>query len=241
MGETKANWRANQLFFYDGATGETVRPASPRVLIEDFEGDALNTDKWLAAIDIGGNSSNAVNAGAALGTFTNANENQEVGTVAAGNSLDWDVSKGLIIEFRIALTVLPTLVTEAHWGLLGEAQVDDKQIVSAEDYAEYCVFTADGSGIITINCDDNVAGAQHAVATGVTVLATVYHIYRIDVTDITDIHFYIDGERVAASTTFTLNSLVSDLVQPVAIMTKHDGAGLGTLSVDYIKIWQATR
>lgn len=241
MGDTKAKWRGNQLAFYDGATYETVRPMAPRALIEDFEGDTLNTDKWLASIDVGGHSSNAVNAGAATGTFTADNENQEVGTVAAGNSLDWDASKGLIIEFRLSLDVLPTLVTEAHWGLLGEAQVDDKQIVSAEDYKEYCVFTADGSGAITINCDDNVAGAQHAIATGVTVLAGAYHVYRIDLTDIANIMFYIDGVQVAATTTFTLDSLVSDLVQPVAIMTKHDGAGLGTLSVDYIKIWQATR
>jgi hypothetical protein len=241
MGSTKAKWRGSQLAFYDGTTYETVRPISPRVLIEDFEGDTLNTDKWLALDDVGGHSSVAVNSGSVIGTFTADNENEEVGVVAAENSLDWDASKGLIIEFRAALTVLPTLVTEAHWGLLGEAQVDDKQIVSAEDYKEYCVFTADGDGVITINCDDNVAGAQHAVASGVTVIAGAYHIYRIDITDITNIIFYIDGAGVGIATTFTLDSLVSDLVQPVAIMTKHDGIGVGILSVDYIKVWQATR
>jgi len=206
MGATKAKWRGNQLAFYDGTTYETVRPLAPRVLIEDFEGDTLNTDKWLYS-STANEDTQAVNEGNAVLTITADATQQEAGVLAAGNSLDWDPTKGLIYEARLKLSTLPTFDVEAHWGFLGEAQVDDNQIVLAEDYTKYCVFTADGSGAITINCDDNVAGAQHAVATGVTVLATEFHVYRIDITNIADIKFYIDGVGVATATTFTLDSL----------------------------------
>lgn len=240
MGETKAKWRGNQLAFYDGTTHETVRPIAPRVLIEDFEGDTLDTNKWLYA-DTVNQDTQAVNGGNAVLTFTADATQQEAGVLAAGNSLDWDPTKGLIFETRLRLSVLPTQIVEAHWGFLGEAQVDDKQIIAAEDYLIDCVFTADGSGIITINCDDNVAGAQHAVATGITVVAGDFHVYRIDITDITNIKFYIDGAGVATATTFTLDSLVADTLQPIALLTKSADTGVGTMLVDYIKVWQATR
>jgi len=240
MGSTRAFWRNNQLGFRDGSTYETVRPLAPRVLIEDFEGDTLNTDKWLYA-DTANQDTQAVDGGNAVLTFTADVTQQEAGVLAAGNSLDWDPTKGLIIEFRLQLSVLPTGLTEAHWGFLGEAQVDDQQIVAAEDYTKYCVFTADGTGDITINCDDNVAGAQHAVATGITAAPGTFNIYKIDITDITDIKFYIDGVGVATGTTFTLDSLVADTLQPIALLTKSADAGLGTMLVDYIRVWQATR
>ena len=239
MGSTKAKWRGNQLAFFDSVTYETVRPLAPRVLIEDFEGDTLNTDKWLYAETVN-EDTQAVDGGNAVLTITADATQQEAGVLAAGNSLDWDPTKGLIFETRIKLSTLPTTDTEGHWGFLGEVQTDDKQICVAEDYKKYCVFTADGSGIITINCDDNVAGSQHAVATGITVVNTAYHIYRIDITNIADIKFYIDGAQVAATTTFTLDSLVADTLQPIALLTKPAN-GAGVMLVDFIKVWQATR
>jgi hypothetical protein len=240
MGKTKATWRGGQLAFYDGTTGETVKPISPRVLMDDFEGDTIDTNIWLYA-STANEDTQAVDGGNAVLTFTSDATQQEAGILAAGNSLDWDPTKGLIFETRIQFSTLPTLLTEAHWGFLGEGQTDDKQIVSAEDYKKYCVFTADGSGVITINCDDNVAGAEHAVSTGITVLNTDYHVYRIDITNIADIKFYIDGVGVATTTTFTLDSLVADTLQPIALLTKNADAGLGVMLVDYIKVWQATR
>ena len=241
MGATKSGWRGSQLFFRDGTTYETVLPLAPQVVFDDFRGAVYDSNQWL--YNDAGAATEALSADVAgvhdvVLTFDATNENQEAGIGWQGNQLPFNPTKGLVLEARMALVTLPTLVTEAHLGFLGEAFVDDKQIVSAEDYKIYCVFSAVGSGIITINCDDNVAGPQHAVATGITVLAGAYHIYRIDMTDITNILFYIDGAGVATGTTFTLDSLVADTLQPVAFMTKHDGAGLGVMNVDFIKIWQ---
>jgi hypothetical protein len=239
MGSTRAKWRGNQLAFFDNSTYETARALAPRVLIEDFEGDTLNTDKWLYA-ETANEDTQAVNGGNAVLTFTNDATQQEAGVIAAGNSLDWDISKGLIIEFRARLSVLPTGTTEAHLGILGQAQADDSQICAADEYAEHAVFSFDGNGICIINTDDGTNEGT-GVATGVTVIATDMHIYRIDFTDDANVLFYIDGVGVATTTTFMMDDIVSPLVQPFVNLTKSAAAGVGTLLLDYIKIWQATR
>jgi len=239
MGSTRAKWRGNQLAFFDNSTYETTRPLAPRVLIEDFEGDTLNTDKWLYA-STANEDTQAVDGGNAVLTFTNDGTQQEAGVLAAGNSLDWDISKGLIIEFRARLSVLPTGVTEVHLGVLGETQADDSQICAADEYAEHAVFSFDGNGTCIINTDDGTNEGT-GVATGVIVVATDYHVYRIDFTDDANVKFYIDGVGVATTTTFMMDDIASPLVQPFVNLTKSAAAGVGTILLDYIKIWQATR
>ncbi len=243
MGATKAKWRGGQLAFFDGTTQETVLPLAPRYFEDDFIGAAYDSNVWL--YNDAGAATQALSADAGgvtdvVLTFDATNENQEAGIGWQGNVLGWDISKGLVVEFRVNLAVLPTLVAEGHIGVLGEALVDDQQISSADDYAEHCVFSFDGGGAVTINADDGT-NETTAAATGITVLAAAYHVYRIDFTDDSNVRFYIDGVDVTPAAGVDMSDIASPLVQPVAFLTKHDGAGLGTMNVDYIKIWQATR
>jgi hypothetical protein len=239
MGETKVAWRGNQLYWVDDTTYETLDTLAPRKQFEDFEGAAIDTNKWLYAD--ANEATEALNGvSGAVFTLTSDETQQEAGIVNQGNVLAWDISKGLIIEFRAALTVLPTLLAEAHLGILGESQVDDKQICAADDYAEHAVFSFDGSGVCIINTDDGTNEGT-AISTGVTVLAGINHIFKIDFTDDENILFYIDGVRVGATTVFDMSDIASPLVQPFVNLTKTGGAGVGTITLDYIKISQATR
>jgi hypothetical protein len=243
MGATNSKWRGNQLAFYDGSTHETVLPLAPIVFFDDFRGAAYDSNIWLyndaneATQALSADASGVHDVVLALA----ANETQqEAGLGWQGNALGWDISKGLIVEFRMKLTVLPTLVAEAHIGVLGEALVDDQQISSADDYAEHCVFSFDGNGVAIINADDGT-NETTAAATGITVVNTAYHIYRIDFTDDSNVRFYIDGADVTPAAGVDMSDIASPFVQPVAFLTKHDGAGVGTMNVDYIKVWQAER
>jgi hypothetical protein len=241
MGATKPEWRGGQLAFYDETTHERVRPIAPRVLIEDFEGDTLNADKWLYVDN--NEATEAVNGGCAVFSLTADNTQQNAGIVAAGNSLDWSVAKGLIIEFRFAFTVLPAVNTEAHIGVLGQAQVDGQHMALDDDINEHACFVFDGSGTALIYSDDGT-NDNNAIATGVVVTAgaTQFHVYRIDFTTNTDIRFYIDGVGVGTATTFAMDDIASPLVEPYVNIIKTDGAtSLGVMYLDYIKIWQATR
>jgi len=240
MGSTGAKWRGSQLWFFDKTTHETCLPLAPRYLCEDFEGETLNTDIWLANLLGAAPPTVTVADGHGILTLTNAGQAQEADIGTSGNSLDWDISKGLIIEFRVNIATLPTDEVEMHLGVLGEAIVDQQQISSADDVAEHAVFSFDGGGAVTINTDD-ATNQTTAVATGITVGAGVYHVYRIDFTDDANVLFYIDGVQVIPTTTVMMDDIASPLVQPAMIAQKNAGAGEGIMHIDYIKIWQATR
>lgn len=238
MGSTKARYRGGQIAFYDNTTQETCLSLAPRYLYDDFEGDTLNGDIWLANdLNL---ATQTVNAGVVNLLLTNENNPQEADIGASANSLDWDISKGLVIEVRANLVVLPTDEAEIHIGVLGEAIVDQQQISSADDVAEHAVFSFDGSGLCVINTDDGT-NQTTAVTTGITVVAGIYHVYRIDFTDDANVIFYIDGVQVIPATTVMMDDIASPLVQPAVIAQKNANTGLGNIAVDYIKIWQATR
>lgn len=243
MGITKAKWRGGQLAFYDGATYETVKPLAPRYLFDDLEGSAIDPLIWAYCLTANPDTQALDGVGHAVFTFTNNGSQQEAGIYNVSNVLSWDTDKGLVVEYRAAFTVLPTEDTEAHLGVIGETWVADKQCASHDDIAEHALFVFDASGDCVIYTDDGTHD-NNAIATNVTVTAgaTQYHVYRIDFTDIENILFYIDGVRVATTTTFAMNHLASHLVQPYVNMTKHAAdTGLGVMYLDYIKIWQATR
>ena len=241
MGSTQAKWRGNQLAFFDATTHETVEAMAPRKLFQDFEGATYDTLNWLYV-------ANGVNTPPALDTIGNVlaaldadGNTQDSGIVSAANVLAWDISKGLVIEFRAKLSVLPTSDTEIHFGVYGQAQANDAQICSADDVAEHAVFSFDGSGVCTINTDDG-SNETTASATGVTVLNSAYHVYRIDFTDDENVLFFIDGEDVTPAAGVDMSDIASPLVQPVALLLKHGAdAGLGTVLLDYVKIWASSR
>jgi hypothetical protein len=150
-------------------------------------------------------------------------------------ALHWDdqlslsIAQGVIFEARVALSVLPTLNGVASWGLWG---------AWADGGSNYRVgFEVPNTAIVACESDDNATDTS--ASSGVTLTASEYHIYRIDTTTQTDIKFYIDGARVAGSTTFSNSaSAANSKCQPHVGMYKASGAGLGKILVDYIKIWQ---
>jgi hypothetical protein len=141
------------------------------------------------------------------------------------------LNQGLILEARVALQTLPTLLSIAVWGLAG-----DKNAV-ADTVAESIWFRVEGNGVVTVESDDTV-NEKNDIATGVTLTAGTYALFRIDCSDIADVKFYINGNRVAASTTFNMSQVPTLKLQPYAHMSKASGAGLGVLDIDFIRIWQ---
>ena len=156
-----------------------------------------------------------------------------------GDALNFNLDKGPIFEARVRLAVLPTLLVETFWGMAGVYAVGG--LVAADEAPLiHAFFCADGSGIITIHTDDTVnETAAGGVATGITVLADDYHIYRIDFTNPASVLFFIDGVQVAGTTTFNMSESADVMVQPYFMSYKSGGAGLGTCYVDYCRVWQA--
>ena len=233
---TKARYRNAILEYYDSATQERVAPFAPAVFYDDFLGKGLQTtDLWTAIdVSVAGNTTPLVAADAGNGI---ARLPLDVTSEAQESGLTWGdqrplvLNQGLVFEARIALQTLPTLLSEAVWGLAG-----DKNAV-ADSVAESVWFKADGDGVIVVENDDGT-NTNDDIASGTTLIAGTFAIFRIDLTTIADVLFFINGARVAEGTTFDMSAVAALKLQPYFHIAKASGAGLGVLDVDYVRVWQ---
>ncbi len=237
---TKARYYNNILEYYDSVTHERVAPFAPIVFEDDFLGATtiisdLTTSPWTAIdISVSGNTTPLIAADVANGILRlpldSTSEAQRSG-IFFGDQLPFVLNQGLVFEARVALSVLPTLVSEAVFGL---ASADN---AVADTVAESIWFKADGNGIIVVENDDT-SNTNDDVATGITLTAGLFAIFRIDATIITDVKFYINGANVAAGTTFDMSNVAALALQPYFAINKASGAGLGIVDVDYVRVWQ---
>lgn len=243
---TKANWKGNILQFYDTAYGyEHPARMAPVQFYDDFCGadaviPASGSDesgcKWTKKIVLtAGTPTVAKVADAAGGVVQCAldatNEKQDA-LLHMDDLRNFDITKGLIFEARIKVTVTPTLLAEAYWGL-----IDDHSDGLIDSATYMAAFTADGATAVHAETDDNATDLD--VDTGVTAGTTQWKVYRIDATVVTDLKFSIDGTEVCASTTFPYAATGANaILQPAIGLYKSTGAGVGTIQVDYVRIWQ---
>jgi hypothetical protein len=143
-----------------------------------------------------------------------------------------DVSKQAVIEFRARVSVLPTLTAQIVMGLCGDHNLDK------DAATESAWFKLDGDGAVVAESDDTTNDNDDK-STGVTVLATEWHIYRIDFTDLANVRFFIDGNPVATGTTFDMSNLAGAelILQPYFSIDKGADVGVATLLLDYVKAW----
>jgi hypothetical protein len=233
---TRSEWINGVLTFYDSGTFEQVKPLAACIFEDDFLGTGLRTTDTWTAIDTSavGNTTPLIAAdvgnGVARFPLDVTSEAQESG-FTFGNQRPFVLNRGLIFEARVALQTLPTLLSEAVWGLAGDTNA------VADTVAESVWFKADGSGVIVVENDDT-SNTNDDTATGTTLTATTFATFRIDCTTITDCKFYIDGARVASGTTFDMSTVPTLALQPYFHIAKASGAGLGVLDVDYVRVWQ---
>lgn len=229
---TKAQWRNGVQTFYDGDTFETLLAMAPVRFVEDFLGKAIDTTNVWSSRDTAG-ATEALVADAANGVaelaLTNANEAQLAG-LDWGDSRTLVLNQGLMAEFRFRLSVLPTGAVIAAIGLAGDHNADPDAI------AESIWFRADGNGQITVEHDDT-SHESSKVSTGVTLTTDDWAIGRIDCSDIADVKFFINGNRVAPATTFNMSEVPGLKLQPVARVSKGAAATVGTIQLDYVKTW----
>ena len=63
--------------------------------------------------------------------------------------------------------------------------------------------------------------------------------FRIDLTDPSDVKFYLDNQQLLLSTTFDVSAF-SGRLQPYFSLDKGSGTGTGSLTIDWVRL-AATR
>jgi len=227
--------------FYDGITFETLQASYPVSFYDDFigadvvipaSGSVESGVPWSkklvgAAPTTLAKTADGVN-GFVLASLT-ADDQKQDAALHMNDELMFSIAQGAIFETRLTFTTLPTLLAVGSFGLWG---------AWADGGSAYRVgFEVPAGGVVTCESDDNATDT--AAASTITLVAGTYNIFRIDCTTQTDIKFFIDGARVCSSTTFANAASASNSKsQPHLGLYKASGAGLGVMSVDYVKIWQ---
>ena len=149
-----------------------------------------------------------------------------------GNNRNFDAGNGLIFETRVNFSVLPTTGVTAVLGVANDHNLDKDTVTVA------AWFRLDASGAIDVETDDTTNNNDDKT-TGITAVAGTFNIFRIDMTTLTDVKFFIDGTRVTTGTTFDMSNMTAaeQQMQPYFSLDKATGTGVGTMQIDYVKIF----
>jgi len=229
---------------YNKSTHETLRIEGASIeLKEDFLAGVVDTNKW-TEIDVG-DSTKAITAGILTYHLHVTGETEEAG-IYARDSKDFNLDKGVIFECRMAVHVAPTIGGEFMIGFQNDNySTGSNRILNADETAIYSAFgyyATLGTGLTAAIRTDDSANASGIISSATTVVLDAYHVYRIECLTASSVKFYIDGARVAASTTFNMSQGSNVMVQPIVMAQKNGvDAGLGDFYCDYIKMWQLAR
>ncbi len=202
---------------------------------EDFLGDAGVPDAW-TILNVALNTAPAIIDGVHGGVLSlamDADSNAEDAAAYHNDIRSFDVLQSLFFECRLAVSVLPTTGLMA-WGMIGDHHL------TKDSVTEQAWFGLSSSGALFCESDDTTNNNDD-IATGTTLVAGTYYVFQIDFKKINDVRFYLDGSRVAGGTTFDMSNLTAAeaIMQPYFSVDKGADTGVGTMLVDYVKIWAA--
>jgi hypothetical protein len=142
--------------------------------------------------------------------------------------LNWDIDLIQRIEMRVKTTATLDSATSLAFGL---ASARNDAIDSITAHASFRII---GNNTLVVESDDGTTDKDD-IATGAT-LADIYKKFVIDFTGgKSNVKFYVDGVRVAASTTFDMSGYTAGL-QPYVQIQKTADANTDSVTIDYVKI-----
>ena len=240
MGNIKCeyNWQnTGHQVWYDGTTQETLMSTHPKQFVEEWDGAAggsvIDGTMIWNTVDVGSGSTQAIVAdddkfllhipvlSGACDSVLYQNDNKT-----------FDVGNELVLEAGVTLAVAPGTGVCVVFGMAGNHNLDKDSVTEA------AWFRLDASLALKVETDDTTNNNDD-IDTGITLVAGVKHIYRIDFSTLSDVKFFVDGNRVAYGTTFDMSNLSASeaKMQPYFSLDKATGSGLGDMNIEYVKIF----
>jgi hypothetical protein len=151
--------------------------------------------------------------------------------LAHGDALSFDIDLIQRIQMRVKIGAAFTTGSELVFGL-GSARNDTTDSVAAN--AWFKMVGASSTTLVYCETDDGTRDNDD-ISSGVT-LGTTFKEFIIDFTGgKSNVKFYIDGQRVAASQTFDMSAYSSGL-QPIVQLQKAANTNVDAVTIDYIAI-----
>lgn len=241
---TRSKYRSGVLNFYEDIANEWLLPVAPIVFYEDFLGQSqVAVPAAGSAVDgcpfvkkiVGAGPPTVAGVANAIGgqvacALTATSEKEDC-VLYWGDNLGLDCTKGLVFSTRALLSVTPSAAgVQTVWGVAGP------WIDGPQNNTCYLEFSAQANGNVLATAFDGVTTTS--IATGVTVGTTDWHQYRIDASNLADVAFYIDGNRVNPDNSISFAAMGTlAVLQPYVAAYKSAGVGVATIVVDYIRAW----
>lgn len=151
--------------------------------------------------------------------------------LAHGDSLAFDIDQIQQVEMRVKIGAAFTTGSELVFGV-SSARNDTTDSVTAN--AWFKMVGASSTTLVYCESDDGTTDKDD-ISSGAT-LATAFKRFVIDFTGgKSNVKFYIDGARVAASTTFDMSAYSSGL-QPIVQLQKAANTNVDAVTIDYVEI-----
>jgi hypothetical protein len=229
----------NALREYDQISQETIARFTAALLDEDFAGAghlaafptiATTGYPWVSKITGAATVGVVSNfsGGAAACALTSASAAQEA-LLYSGDQLNWDATKSATFESRLAVSVLPTDVAEVVFGLRAAWNAVPDSV------ATYVDFQLLGSGLVNVRIKDGVSAAQ-SFSSGVTLAAGAFRNFRIDLVDMNNVLFAIDGVRVSPPRMTFAATGAAAILQPYFSVYKASGTDVATMQIDSVQL-----
>ena len=125
---------------------------------------------------------------------------------------------------------------DINFGMANDTHADD-----ADSITESIFFHLDGNDLSVLCESDDGTTEVAATDSTVTLTVNVYARFKIDMTDLSDVKFYIDLEagagytRVLSGTTFDVSELTGTLT-PIVHVEKTSNDSLADVRVDWIRV-----
>jgi len=213
--------------------GQPTDP-EPKFYCDEFLGDALQPEWTATTVGVATAAPSAVSGGVFQLSLTATSQAQDA-LLDQANLRAFDLKAGLFFETRIA-KISDSFNYQAVFGMAGNHNSDKDTITEAAWFR----FQNDNGLLVE---SDDTTNNNDDVATGTTIVLGEYNVYGIDFSDLNDVRFFFNGKRKGMGTTFDMSNLTDAeaLMQPYFSIDKGSGAGITTLRIDYVKIWQEVR
>lgn len=240
---TKSYYRNGALTFYDPAKKHIWTRRDVRSHFhDDFDlltsipatASKANGTPWASDITGAAPPVNSIVADAPGGVVQHAltaDSQAQDATIHFDDTRYYDLTRGLVYQALARVTVLPTSTATLHLGLTSD------HAAGFVNTTYNVGFTVAASGALSINMDDNAT--LTAISTGLSLTVNEWYVFRIECFDLTKVRYYVSGVNYGASSATPYAATGANAVlQPYQGAYKASGAGVGTLQVDSVDIWQ---
>jgi hypothetical protein len=242
---SRSQWRNYVLYTFEDQTGETVASDAAYQFSDDFVGAGHSAGipaagspvagyPWVKKL-VGTPTGVALVANGSLGQVAcalAATSEAEEASLYWNDNLSVDTTKYGSVEFRAALSVLPSAA-----GVAAALGVGSAWVGGPLNLARYALFYWAANGTLQIQTKDGTGNTVSIATVGITT-DTAMHTYRIDFGNPADIAFWVDGNRVNAVGSVTWAATGANAVlQPWMTVYKPSGTGVATLTTDKIDIF----